>query len=228
MRSCEPPCRFHIDSPFRPPERARRVKAERSDDDGGEARRAKPLWSLAILGRLGNATAGQAGGPLGSGAPRRVRQARSRMRAGRATAGCARRENARCGAGSLGASLHRVKKEVTPFPACRWFVSGETEWMQSWRLRTGSSSPGFSSSNSLKTLLPSSQSWFFFGLDPRSIRACGSPGKSQNSSENGIKAKVPGLWKALQPRLPKPSGPGFLPPARVPASAPSGRAAQTA
>jgi hypothetical protein len=35
-------------------------------------------------------------------------------------------------------------------------VSGEIEWMQNGRFRTGSSSVGFSSTDSLKILLPSS------------------------------------------------------------------------
>jgi ABC-type transporter Mla maintaining outer membrane lipid asymmetry ATPase subunit MlaF len=35
-------------------------------------------------------------------------------------------------------------------------VSGEIEWMQNWRFRMGSSSLGFYSTDSLKTLLPSS------------------------------------------------------------------------
>jgi hypothetical protein len=36
------------------------------------------------------------------------------------------------------------------------FAKGEMEWMQTGRLRMGSSSGGFSSKASLKTLLPSS------------------------------------------------------------------------
>jgi hypothetical protein len=35
-------------------------------------------------------------------------------------------------------------------------AKGEIEWMQYWRFRMGSSSGGFSSTDSLKTLLPSS------------------------------------------------------------------------
>jgi hypothetical protein len=38
----------------------------------------------------------------------------------------------------------------------RGYVSGEIEWMQNWRFRMGSSSLGFYSTDSLKTLLPSS------------------------------------------------------------------------
>jgi hypothetical protein len=36
------------------------------------------------------------------------------------------------------------------------FATGEIEWMQNWRFRMGSSSVGFSSTDSLKILLPSS------------------------------------------------------------------------
>ncbi|MGP8198374.1 MAG: hypothetical protein ACLQU4_02590 [Limisphaerales bacterium] len=35
-------------------------------------------------------------------------------------------------------------------------ATGEIEWMQTWRFRMGSSSSGFSSTDSLKILLPSS------------------------------------------------------------------------
>jgi hypothetical protein len=117
VRTCEPPCRFYVHSPFRQPERARSVEAERSDKASAESTGARPHWSplspagleIPRLNRSLVACPSESHG--GRGRPDGVCELGGPLLLGPV----ARMEGT--GGGSLGASLHKVKKEGRPFPA---------------------------------------------------------------------------------------------------------------
>jgi hypothetical protein len=119
--TCEPPHRFHSDFPSRLPERARSVKAKRSDNASVVSRVARLLWSplspasLEFPGLDGSLVACRPERHSGHGKPDRVSKLGGPLFLSPVA------EMLGTGDGSLGAGFHRVKKEGRPFPACPWF-----------------------------------------------------------------------------------------------------------
>ena len=66
-------------------------------------------------------------------------------------------------------------------------------------IRNGYSSVEFSSSNSLKCLLPSSPPWIFFRAPYSPVRTCDNPGKARKSQEMASKRECRACRKSFSP-----------------------------